>query len=65
MSGEHPRGRQALEAMTDRLVQHEQRLRRQAQESGSDRPPRSADDLRRTATNTALRYDSGRGARRR
>lgn len=57
MSDEHHDGRRAVSDMTGRLVEHEQALRRQAQEEGADRRPRSAEDLRKIAVNAARRYD--------
>ena len=54
---ERANGREAVGRLTERLIEHEQALRRQAHEEGADRRPRTTEELHQTATKTARRYD--------
>ena len=50
-----------IPAHRKRLHEHEQAVRRQAQEQGRERPRRSAQELDRKAQDTARRHDRRHG----
>lgn len=57
-SGERRDARdKGVPAFRERLHKHEQASRRQAQQEGRERTPRSAQELDRIARNTARRHD--------
>jgi hypothetical protein len=60
-----PDERQARDLLRADLHDHETALRKQSQAEGADRRPKKPEELDRIATDTARRYDSGRGARQR